>query len=391
MGLGIKEWTVDQCITRFIQLCEKAFTPRELDNVKILRTISLAAFKSRYKSKPLRDALRQTFGEDPLYGRVPEDSLVRDTKVCVTTTSGTVDAGIVVGNYTRQSEDDHWYKFRAGDFMKVWQAAGATSAAPKYFKKFVLADDKGSSNEFWDGALYFNNPIRIAYNERKYLWPDVADNPPDIVLSLGTGQHAKIVDSAVRSQPSPRTPEKSRTLCLPDTKFTKLKNRVGSSTTKKKNILKNVFEALVRVCCLVFWATTLIGRQSNRLDSILDAEREFRQFEADHSQPGISDRFVRLNPDLERDPPALDETSHMLPLQEQVQRILMTPSYELSIERIAYRLVASCFYFAKEAGIEHDETTHSYTCRGGFSLAKFERVLTGQAALPVDLKATQRT
>lgn len=100
------------------------------------------------------------------------------------------------------------------------------------------------------------------------------------------------------------------------------------------------------------------------LDSILDAEREFKLFEADHARPGVSNRFLRLNPDLRREPPALDETGQMLPLQEQVQNLFKTAEYELTAERIAYRLVASSFYFTKARSIQYDEGSRLYTCGG---------------------------
>ncbi|KAF7502349.1 hypothetical protein GJ744_006003 [Endocarpon pusillum] len=351
LGLGVKQWTVDQCITRFIQLCGKAFTPRELDSVKFLRQVSLLAFRSRYKTKPLRDSLKATFGEDLLYGHVPEDTVVRDNKVCVTTTSGTADCAIAVGNYVRQNEDDHWYKFLRGDNMQVWEAASATSAAPKYFTKFVL--EGSPAIEYLDGALYFNNPVRIAFNERRFLWPDVADAPPDIVLSLGTGKDGRVVDSAIKNERLVRTNEKSRTLCLPDGKMAKLR-KLGRPGDRKRGVVRNWIEGL-----------------SNFLDSILDAEREFRLFEADQSHFGSSDRYIRLNPDLQGQPPPLDEAAQMLPLQEKVQKIFKTPAYELIMERIAYRLVASSFYFAKSPSIEHDKVTRSYECKGRIS-CRFE-------------------
>lgn len=100
------------------------------------------------------------------------------------------------------------------------------------------------------------------------------------------------------------------------------------------------------------------------LDSILDAEREFKLFESDQSHSGTSDRYIRLNPDLQKEPPALDDTAQMLPLQEIVQKLFKTPAYELMAERIAYRLVASSFYFEKEASIEYDEVARSYMCKG---------------------------
>jgi hypothetical protein len=49
---------------------------------------------------------------------------------------------------------------------------------------------KDSTREgYLDGALYHNNPVRVAYHESKLLWPDIQDRHPDILLSIGTGHN----------------------------------------------------------------------------------------------------------------------------------------------------------------------------------------------------------
>lgn len=128
------------------------------------------------------------------------------------------------------------------------------------------------------------------------------------------------------------------------------------------------------------------------LDSIFDAEREFKRFEADHAHQGVSNRYLRLNPDLRREPPALDETSQMLPLQEHVQNLFKTPEYELTAERIAYRLVASSFYFTKARNIQYDDGARLYTCRGKSEpLQSLCPTESSQVGLHVALKATIMT
>lgn len=247
LGLGVKQWTVDQCITRFIQLCDNAFTPNELVNVKYLGYISRTLWGSKYNSKKLWDILKQTFGEKTLYGYVPEDTVLRDTKVCVTTTSGTAESAIAIGNYTRQSEDEHWYKFMRGDGMQVWEAASAATAAPNYFRKFKHIDSLGHPTEYLDGALYFNNPVRVAFNERRFLWPDMADRPPDIVLSLGTGKNGRSVDTAVKKEMPFKVAEVSRTWCLPDSNIAKLRKGLANRATRKKKngVVKDLLKTLV--------------------------------------------------------------------------------------------------------------------------------------------------
>src|SRR5271170_5001878 len=64
----------------------------------------------------------------------------------------------------------------------------ATSAAPGYFKPFVKRD---TNEGYLDGAMYHNNPVRVAYHESKLLWPDIQDCQPDILLSLGTGHNGE--------------------------------------------------------------------------------------------------------------------------------------------------------------------------------------------------------
>lgn len=50
---------------------------------------------------------------------------------------------------------------------------------------------------YLDGDLYHNNPASVANNERKFLWPDVAENSPDILLSLGTGKFGRQIEEQI--------------------------------------------------------------------------------------------------------------------------------------------------------------------------------------------------
>ena len=80
------------------------------------------------------------------------------------------------------------------------------------------------------------------------------------------------------------------------------------------------------------------------------------------------ERYIRLNVDLGKEPPALDETAEMVPLQEKVRRLLHTPTYEPYVEGVAHRLIASTFYFAKSRDVEHDKATSSYLCTGRYDI-----------------------
>jgi hypothetical protein len=99
----------------------------------------------------------------------------------------------------------------------------------------------------------------------------------------------------------------------------------------------------------------------------LNSELEWRQFCKDISDGRqIRDdmsRYIRVNLDLCKDPPKLDEKAKLSELQDLSTRILKTDDYRNLIETIAHRLVASTFYFSKEA-MMHDEVTGIWSCTG---------------------------
>jgi predicted acylesterase/phospholipase RssA len=63
---------------------------------------------------------------------------------------------------------------------KIWEAARATSAASTLFDPIAIGP-RGET--FVDGALGFNNPIRLLDRESRDLWP----NEDRVFLSIGTG------------------------------------------------------------------------------------------------------------------------------------------------------------------------------------------------------------
>lgn len=63
---------------------------------------------------------------------------------------------------------------------KIWEAARATSAASTFFEPIAIGPHKQT---YVDGALGFNNPIRLLDRESRDLWPD----DDRVFLSIGTG------------------------------------------------------------------------------------------------------------------------------------------------------------------------------------------------------------
>lgn len=187
LGLGVKQWSVDQCIAEFVRLVDQAFSPREFNNITVLEEAATVSHGSKYKTQPLRRALLSSFGKEQLYGGQKAAHRVYNTHVAVTAASGTGEEAIVLANYSRHDENEPRYRFEFPHHLRIWEAASATSAAPSFFKPFTSSIGR----TYLDGAVYYNNPVKVANHERKILWPDVAENPPDIILSLGTGQNGR--------------------------------------------------------------------------------------------------------------------------------------------------------------------------------------------------------
>lgn len=192
MALGAKEWSVETCIDQFVRLCDQAFTPRELHTIRGLSVLSKFHHGSIYKTRPLHAALKQALGETYLFGGERSHERSYDTRVAVTSTDEIGKKAMIISNYNRPGESRANHEFKRPQHphreMKVWEAAAATSAAPPYFKAFVHPT---SGRGYLDGAVYHNNPIRVVNRERKFVWPDVSEHHPDLLLSLGTGKDQK--------------------------------------------------------------------------------------------------------------------------------------------------------------------------------------------------------
>jgi hypothetical protein len=172
----------------------------------------------------------------------------------------------------------------------------ATSAASGYFKPFCN-DRTGIS--YIDGALYYNNPVRVANQERKLLWPDVASQPPDIMLSIGTSFAAES--------------EKEKS--------------TWASRMKPK------------------WFQVAI----NRFDNILDSQNEWDRFYQEVQEPSntANDRYIRLNPEI-KSKVKLDDTKSFAHLKNIIGTSLKSPKWKAETRAVASRLIASSFFFEKD-------------------------------------------
>ena len=191
----------------------------------------------------MRNALFSVFGSEQLFGGPRKAFNAYDVKVAVTATSGTGSRPVVLANYSRQEENEQNYKFEFPHYLEIWEAASATSAAPSFFKPFV---SYRNLQTYLDGALYYNNPIKVANNERKLIWPDVADAHPDIILSVGTGMDAQEINEEL-GKASTKSSNVRSSKSKPTTRIGRWKEKLKIKPAKEKprKLISKYFKVLV--------------------------------------------------------------------------------------------------------------------------------------------------
>ncbi|KAJ0109487.1 hypothetical protein J7T55_000413 [Diaporthe amygdali] len=192
IALGVKRWTVEATMEKFKDICREAFTPRELQSVPLIGTLSKMYHGSVFKTQPLERVLKRYFSETPFFGGSrSRHNLNTSVKVAVTAMSALNHQSVVFANYNRPDSTGKAapYQFIRSDVpskkLKVWEVTRATSAASPFFKPFVAPD---TNTEYIDGSKSHSCPARVAHSEMRSIWSDVADLPPDIMLSIGTGR-----------------------------------------------------------------------------------------------------------------------------------------------------------------------------------------------------------
>jgi len=102
LGLGINNWSVEECITRFEELCERAFTRRVGGNIAVISWFIENYNHFKYETHPLEEALKSAFTESQYLfgGPRPTDTPNSDIKVGVTATSS-AGSSVLLTNYNR--------------------------------------------------------------------------------------------------------------------------------------------------------------------------------------------------------------------------------------------------------------------------------------------------
>ncbi|KAK1461915.1 hypothetical protein CCUS01_01505 [Colletotrichum cuscutae] len=110
LGLGVNNWSVEECIKTFKHLCADAFRPRELSGIPLLEKLVTINHGSIYKTKPFEALLREKFQDRPLFGGANEHSQSEMlTKVAVTSTTSINQHSVILTNYNRPDSMDNDY------------------------------------------------------------------------------------------------------------------------------------------------------------------------------------------------------------------------------------------------------------------------------------------
>ncbi|KAL8687035.1 MAG: hypothetical protein Q9224_005271, partial [Gallowayella concinna] len=332
LGLGIEGWSTQTCIDHFERLCGTAFTPRKMHKIPVLDKLEVMNNDyARYKAKPFEKVLQETFSAStqPLFGG-QYNNWQSSVRTAVTATSETGDQAVVLTNYNRSHEKDDRseYWFERAELpekeLTIWEAARATSAAPTYFKSFRSARNHRG---YLDGALYHNNPVRVADMERRLIWPETEDSPPDLLLSIGTSCNDAIHNEVQRTaglSRQRRPPMGSRPSSVVVSGPRRMFTRRNKNSPPRK------------------WFNILV----NRIENILDTELSWLTFmaESGHGDEQNRLRYHRINPNIKEDPPKLADTKKLPHLRQCMVHVLKEKAFQNHIGEVARRLVASSFY-----------------------------------------------
>jgi len=169
--------------------------------------------------------------------------------------------------------------------------ARATVTTPTIFRDFRHL----SSNRVYHGGNFeYNNPVELADIERKLIWPDTENSPPDILISVGAGYDLSI------KKPS------------------RWSNNWRSKSKSDDRVLLDPVQ------------------------SSLDAQNTWDHYhDSLLAKPRDESRYVRLNPSVDFAVPKLDDVDEMAAYKKEVRKVLRS----LALTDYAQQLIASSFFF----------------------------------------------
>lgn len=220
-------------------------------------------------------------------------------------------------------------------------------------------------------------PILVAHYEAKSVWKDIANSPPDLVLSVGTGRN--IGDSSKSELKSPislytATNDSLTTSNPPSAVIRQGRGGMGNykrqsppgSTVSDPHSPKNAARGYIvrnpQAPMLLTFNNPISG-QTDRLNDPRISERIWNSFLSSYvpQETSIRQRYRRVCPELFSKIPKFDDVSKLEDLERETQGVLRHSTDELV--EIAHRLVASTFFFEKDVGSLKQKASE-FTCTG---------------------------
>ncbi|KAI1773204.1 FabD/lysophospholipase-like protein [Hypoxylon cercidicola] len=382
IGLGVKKWAVSAMMEKFKDLCKDAFIPREMTSLPLFGALSSLYHGSLYKTQPFTKALKRYLSDQPFFGSATHTSRVTtSTKVAVTASVGIERQAVVFANYNRPDLPGKKlpYRFIRSDTpsgeMRMWEAARATSATPPFFKPFLKTE---TNQEYANNDLRHSCPVVVAHYEAKSIWSDIANSPPDLMLSLGSGRNVgdRTTDDSIMPQSSRSMTNETVTTTSPTSSAVIRQGRGGAGNYKRQNMSGSAFPEgasqskepsgyVIRdpKTPMLVSFNNPVPSQTDKLNDQRQCDRTWNRFMSSGAMKdeAVRQRYMRICPELLTKLPKFDDVQKMEALEQETAEVLRQNHQD--VVEAAHRLVASTFFFEKDAG-SVKQSPSGYTCTG---------------------------
>lgn len=180
--------------------------------------------------------------------------------------------------------------------------------------------------------------------ERKLIWPDTTNLPPDILLSIGTGHNADLAAAKIKKGGKYVHTRAPKEVELPQKKKTKKITQLP--------YMRRLFQGM-----------------KDRVDNMTNAELAWHNFSLDvfklNREHYIQTRYQRINPDLGANPPPMVKVNMIEEVRKRTRNQLEHREECLQqVREISSRLIASSFYLEESSTTPRDPGRKHF--RGGW-------------------------
>lgn len=177
--LGRFEMTATECLEQYTSLAKKVFGEIKLRSKIHLGPSERGMYRATTLEEVVKNLAHRQLGdkEANLLGKI-------STGRCFVTTLITTNVAIPV--ILRSYDSD----VKQSIDCKIWEAARATTAAPKFFKPIKIKRSGGYETEFFDAGIRANNPLNQVLQEALLCFGSLRH--VRCILSLGSGHPGNI-------------------------------------------------------------------------------------------------------------------------------------------------------------------------------------------------------